>query len=223
MKKITLLFVVCLFAISASAQKGKWVKLFDGKNTNNWHSWTLNEVKGWTIENGVLSTEGKSGDLLTNKMYENFILEFDFMVSPKGNSGVLYKVLEEPGNKNLFNTYASGVEYQIIDDANYGSPTTALQKTGANYDIVAPNDFTAVKPAGEWNKGILKIQNGNVEHWLNGKKVVAYTYGNDEWKKMVANSKFAKWEYANPRDAGHISLQGHGDKVSFRKIRIKEL
>lgn len=223
MKKITLLFAACLFTITASAQKGKWVKLFDGKNLDHWHSWTLNEVKGWTIEDKVLTTEGKSGDLVTNEMYEDFILEFEFMVSPKGNSGVIYKILEEPGNKKLFNTYASGAEYQIIDDENYGAPITTKQKTGANYDMVAPSDLTVVKPAGEWNSGVLKIQDGNIEHWLNGTKVVAYTYGNDEWKENVAKSKFAKWEYANPRDKGHISLQGHGDKVSFRKIRIKEL
>lgn len=223
MKKITMLLAVCLFAFTATAQKKKWVKLFDGKNTDHWHTWTLDEVKGWAIEDGVLTTEGKSGDLVTNEKYEDFVMQFEFKISPKGNSGVLYKILEEPGNKKLFNTYASGPEYQIIDDVNYPAKTTDLQKTGANYDIIAPNDFTIVKPAGEWNKGVLKIQDGKVEHWLNGKKVVEYMYGTDEWKESVAKSKFAKWEYANPRAAGHISLQGHGDQVWFRKIRIKEL
>jgi hypothetical protein len=223
MKKITLLLAVCLFTFTASAQKGKWVKLFDGKNTDHWHSWTLNEVKGWTVEDKVLTTEGKSGDLVTNEKYEDFILEFDFMVSPKGNSGVVYKIIEEPGNKKYFNTYASGPEYQIIDDVNYPGGINNRQKTGANYDIIAPNDLTIAKPAGEWNKGVLKIQDNKVEHWLNGKKVVEYTYGSNQWSEDVGNSKFAKWEYANAHDKGHLSLQGHGDKVSFRKVRIKEL
>ena len=223
MKKIITLLTVCLLTLTASAQKKKWVKLFDGKNTDHWHSWRLNEVKGWTIEEGILTTEGKSGDLVTNEMYEDFIFEFEFMISPKGNSGVIYKIIEEPDTKKYFNTYASGPEYQIIDDVNYPAPTTTRQKTGANYDIIAPNDFTAVKAAGEWNKGVLKIQNNKVEHWLNGKKVVEYTYGSNQWNEDVAKSKFAKWEYANAHPKGHISLQGHGDRVSFRKIRIKEL
>lgn len=218
-----MLLAVCLLAFAATAQKGKWVKLFDGKNTDNWHSWTKDKVQGWTIEDGILTTEGKSGDLVTNQKYENFIMEFDFKVQPKGNSGVLYKVLEDPENKKLFNTYTSGPEYQIIDDVNYPAATTTKQKTGANYDVYAPNDLSVVKSAGEWNKGTLKVNDGKVEHWLNGKKVVEYMYGDDKWRADVANSKFAKWEYANPRAAGHISLQGHGDQVWFRKIRIKEL
>lgn len=214
---------VCTFAFTATAQKSKWVKLFDGKNTDQWHTWRQSEVKGWTIEDGILTTEGKSGDLVTNEMYEDFILEFDFKVAPKGNSGVVYKILEEPDTKKFFNTYASGPEYQIIDDVNYPAEINNRQKTGANYDIYVPNDLTVVKPAGEWNKGVIKIQNNEVEHWLNGKKVVAYTYGSEQWKADVAQSKFAKWEYATPHAKGHISLQGHGDQVWFRKIRIKTL
>lgn len=223
MKKITMLLVVCMFAFAATAQKGKWVKLFDGKNTDHWHSWTKDEVKGWTIEDGVLTTEGKSGDLVTNEKYGDFIMEFDFKVSPKGNSGVIYKIIEGDDKKKYFNTYASGPEYQIIDDVNYPAKITTKQKTGANYDVYEPNDLTVVKPAGEWNKGVLKIKDNKVEHWLNGKKVVEYTYGDDQWKEDVGKSKFAKWEYANAHDEGHISLQGHGDQVWFRKIRIKEL
>lgn len=223
MKKITMFLAVCLFTFTASAQKGKWVKLFDGKDTDHWHSWAKEEVKGWTIADKVLTTEGKSGDLVTNEMYEDFIFQFEFKISPKGNSGVVYKIIEGSDSKKYFNTYASGPEYQIIDDVNYPAEINNRQKTGANYDIIAPNDLTVVKPAGEWNKGVLKIQNNKVEHWLNGKKVVEYTYGNDEWKADVAKSKFAKWEYANAHAKGHISLQGHGDKVSYRNIRIKEL
>ena len=145
-----ILAIAVFAAMPAWAQKGKWVSLFDGKQLNGWHNWKSDKVSGWEIKDGTLTTNGKSGDLVTDKEYENFILEFEFQVSPKGNSGIIYKVLEDASKKEFFASYASGPEYQIIDDQNYPSPTTQKQKTGANYDVYEPNDFTVVKPAGEW-------------------------------------------------------------------------
>ena len=223
MKNLTIIVLALFFSLNSQAQKGKWVKLFDGKSLQNWHSWKKTDAAGWEIVNGELTTQGKGGDLLTNKQYENFIFTFEFKASPKGNSGVLYKVLENAKDSTLFNTYASGPEFQIIDDANYPQPITDKQKTGASYDIIAPYDLKIVKPAGEWNKGKIEINNNKITHTLNGVVVASYTYGTDEWAKSVAASKFAKWPYAKAHAKGHISLQGHGDVVSFKNIRIKEL
>lgn len=219
-------WVLALFvavSLPAMAQKGKWVSLFDGKQLNGWHNWKSDKVSGWEIKDGVLSTDGKSGDLVTDKEYENFILEFEFNVAPKGNSGIIYKVLEDANVKEYFASYSSGPEYQIIDDKNYPSAITDKQKTGANYDVYQPNDFNVTKPAGEWNKGKIVINQNKVEHWLNGKKVVEYMYGSEQWATDVAGSKFAKWAYATPHPKGKIALQDHGDRVSFKNIRIKEL
>ncbi len=222
MKK--LIVILALFASSqAYSQKGKWVSLFDGKSTKGWHTWNTTEVKGWSVENGLLTTKGKSGDLLTDKEYESYILEFEFRVAPKGNSGLIYKVIEDPSDKSLFAPYASGPEFQIIDDVNYPEKIQDKQKTGANYDVNPPKDLTATKPAGEWNKGKLVINKDHIEHWINGKKVVEYEYGSDIWKNDVAGSKFAKWPYAKAHAKGKIALQDHGDQIWFRTIRIKEL
>lgn len=223
MKKVAVLMFLVLWNFNSMAQKGKWVKIFDGKTTKGWHNWKSKDVAGWAIKSGVLSTEGKSGDLITDKEYENFELEFEFMVAAKGNSGVIYKIIEDPENKALFATYASGPEFQIIDDANYPQAITDKQKTGANYDVYAPSDLSIVKPAGQWNKGKIIINNNNIKHILNGKIVAEYTYGNEQWSQDVAGSKFAKWPYATAHAKGKIALQGHNDVVSFRKIRIKEL
>ncbi|WP_337042990.1 3-keto-disaccharide hydrolase [Emticicia sp. 17c] len=219
MKKV-LILALALGATSTFAQKGKWVKLFDGKTTNGWHSWHSAEVKGWHVMNGVLMTHGGSGDLVTDKEYENFELEFDFKAAPKGNSGVIYKVIEKP---EFGATYTSGPEYQIIDDKGYPSPIKDTQKTAANYDMQPANDLNIVKPAGQWNKGKIIVKDGHVEHWLNGEKVVEYEYGSTDWIAMVAKSKFANWEYANAHAKGKIALQDHGDMVSFRNMRIREL
>ena len=222
MKKIFFVLTL-LVSFGSIAQKGKWVNLFDGKTTNGWHTWKETGVKGWHVMGGVLMTHGKNGDLVTDKEYGDYILEFEFKSAPKGNSGLVYKVIEDINNKELKSTYTSGPEYQIIDDDNYPAKITDKQKTGANYDITAPISLTAVKPAGEWNKGKIVIKNNRIEHYLNGIKVADYEYGSVKWADDVAGSKFANWPYAKAHAKGKIALQDHGDMVSFRKIRIKEL
>lgn len=214
-------------AVAGFVKPSPWTTLFDGKSTKGWHSYNKTGVQGWTIDNGTLTTDGKAGDLVTDKEYENFELEFDFKVQPKGNSGVIYKVIE---SKDLNQPYISGPEYQVIDDKGYVWVENGQQKqlstkqlTGASYDVLAPNDLSVVKPAGEWNKGRIVVNNDHVQHFLNGKKVVEYHYGGEEWKKLVAGSKFAKWKYAEPHAKGRIALQGHGDTVWYRNIRIREL
>jgi len=228
--KNTLLFAGLLgasVAVVGFVKPSPWMNLFDGKSTKGWHSYNKTGVQGWKIENGTLTTDGKSGDLVTDREFENFDLEFEFKAQPKGNSGVIYKVIESP---ELNQPYISGPEFQVIDDKGYEwvengqrKQLSTKQLTGASYDVLAPNDLSVVKPAGEWNKGRIVVKNNHVEHWLNGKKVVEYHYGGDEWKKLVAASKFAKWKYAEPHAKGRIALQGHGDTVWYRNIRIREL
>ncbi len=218
MKKYLLILSTCAIFTSASAQN--WTTLFDGNGIKGWHSWKKFDIKGWHVMGGVLMTHGGNGDLVTDKEYGDFELEFEFKAAPKGNSGVIYKVIERD---DLGATYTSGAEYQIIDDKNYPDQIKDVQKTAANYDIQPANDLTIVKPAGEWNTGRIIIKNNHIEHWLNGVKVVEYEYGNDKWKADVVKSKFATWEYAKPHAKGKIALQDHGDMVSFRNIRIKEL
>lgn len=217
MKKV---LILALAACSSMAYAQKTVKLFDGKTTNGWHTWHETTVKGWHVMDGVLMSHGGNGDLVTDKEFEDFELTFEFKAAPKGNSGVIYKVLETP---ELSASYMSGPEYQIIDDKNYPGKIKDTQKTAANYDMQPANDLTIVKPAGEWNTGKILIKDNHVEHWLNGKKVVEYEYGSTDWLSMVAKSKFADWVFAKAHAKGKIALQDHGDMVSFRNIKIKEL
>lgn len=214
--------------VVAVAKPGKWVSLFDGKTIKDWHSYHHDGVVGWYVEDGAMTPDGTGGDLVTNKEYENFDLEFEFKIPKGSNSGVVYKVIDSPDIKS---TYMSGPEYQVIDDKGYLDGNGKLydlkdtQMTGANYDVQPPTDFSLVKTPGEWNKGRIVVNNNHVEHYLNGKKVVDYQYGSDEWKAMVAKSKFADWAYAKPHAKGKIALQNHNPKerVWYRNIKIREL
>ncbi|WP_246169091.1 3-keto-disaccharide hydrolase [Rudanella paleaurantiibacter] len=222
------LLAATLTAATPPPKKTKWTSLFDGKTTTGWHRYLKTDTNGWKVESGALTTDGKQGDLVSDKEFENFDLEFEFKVQPKGNSGVIYKVLEDAQYNQ---TYVSGPEYQVIDDKGYEwrdkdgklMKLNNNQLTAANYDMIPPGDLNVSKPAGEWNKGRILVNNNHVEHWLNGKKVVEYEYGSDTWKGMVAKSKFAKMPYANPHGKGKIALQGHGDTVWYRNIRVKEM
>ena len=226
MKNVLLLLLFLTIATVNAQKRTKWQKIFDGKTTQNWHSYHKTNVEGWTVAHNVLTTDGKKGDLVTDAEFENFEFEFEFMASAKGNSGVIYKVIEDPKNA----TYYTGPEYQIIDDEGYPPSNdngklvsiNNKQKTGACYDMYEPM-AKVVKPAGEWNKGRIIVVDNRVEHWLNGVKVIDYEYGSEDWKMHLAVSKFAKWGYAKPHSSGHIALQGHGDPVSYRKLKIRKL
>lgn len=229
------LLIPCLL-LSAMAlaippgSKAKWTSLFDGKTIKGWHSYHKDGVVGWYVEDAAMTPDGTGGDLVTDKEYENFELEFEFKIPKGSNSGVVYKVTDSPDIKT---TYMSGPEYQVIDDHGYDwkdkdGKSVKLdnnQMTGANYGILPPSDMTASKPATEWNKGRILVNNNHVEHYLNGKKVVDYEYGSDAWKKMVATSKFAQWPYATAHAKGKIALQNHSPKerVWYRNVQIREL
>jgi len=226
--RFTAVFMLTVLVVTAvqATKTSKWKKLFDGKTTTGWHSYNKTKVAGWMAMNGTLMSHGKSGDLVTDDEYENFEFEFEFKTSPKGNSGVIYKVVEDPKNPSYF----SGPEYQVIDDEGYppfndGGKMVRIndkQKTGANYDMYPPTQNVA-KPAGQWSKGKIMVKNNHVEHWLNGKKVVEYQYGSDDWKEKLAKSKFSKWPYATPHAKGKIALQDHSDPISYRNLRIRTL
>lgn len=226
MKRIVLLCL--LFSPVAFAFPPKWTSLFDGKTIKGWHSYHKEGVVGWYVEDGTLTPDGTGGDLVTDKEYENFELEFEFKIPKGSNSGVVYKIIDSPDIKS---TYMSGPEYQVIDDKGYLDGNGKLyglketQMTGASYDMIPPSDLTITKAPGEWNKGRIVVNKNHVEHFLNGKKVVDYMYGSDEWKALVTKSKFASWPYATPHAKGKIALQNHSPKerVWYRNVQIREL
>ena len=229
------IFVVNFLPNNISQQeKNNGVQLlWDGKTTNGWRGAYKDHFpeKGWEIKDGVLSVLGaegneaaNGGDIVTDKEYGAFVLQFDFKMTPGANSGVKYFVTEKEHNVGS----AIGLEYQILDDALH--PDAKLgsidnRTLGSLYDLIPPvKEPRARKKMGEWNKGMLIVHaDGTVEHWLNGWKMLDYKRGSQYYYALVAKSKFQQWPNFGMAEKGHILLQDHGNSVSFRSIKIIEL
>jgi hypothetical protein len=207
-----------------------WQLLFDGQSTAGWRGYNKQAFpeKGWEVKDGmltVLKAEGETaagGDIITEKQYENFDLQFEFKITQEANSGILYRVKEIPNAPG----WHSGPEYQVIDNQGWTvkdpSFNMATHRTGDNYDLhAAPGDYS--KPVGEWNQGRVMVNNGKVEHWLNGQKTIEYDFNSTAYKDVVKKSKFAKLKEYGANKKGHIGIQEHGATVYYRNIKIKEL
>lgn len=231
MKKIILplMAVAALFVFrSLSPEKQGWHPLFDGKTTQGWHTYGKTEAGGaWKAENGVLhldpvakkQTNG-GGDLVTDEDFTNFHLRLEWKIAPKGNSGIIFLVNENP---SLYHqTYNTGPEMQVLDNDGHPDAKIFKHRAGDLYDLIASSKET-VKPAGQWNKAEIMVNNGKLNLFLNGTKVVSTTLWDDNWKKLVAGSKFASMPGFGAFRSGKIALQDHGDEVWFRNIMIKKL
>lgn len=214
-------------------KKDGWRLLFDGKTSKGWigaYKKTFPE-KGWKIGNGtitVLSSQGKEsangGDIVTADQFSAFDLSFQFKLSPGGNSGVKYFVTLSENNTGS----AIGLEYQVLDDSLHPDAKLGIagNRTMASlYDLIKANKQSRfIHQPGEWNTGrIIVYPNNHVEHYLNGIKVLEYERGSKEFRDLVAISKYKVWDHFGEAKQGHILLQDHGDEVSYRNIKIKEL
>ena len=219
--------------LSAQEQHNGVRLLWDGKTTNGWRGAHKKEFpsKGWEIQNGTISVlpsgGGESengGDIVTEETFGAFDLQFEFRLTEGANSGVKYFVTENEENKGS----AIGLEYQVLDDAKHPDAKQGVvgNRTLASlYDLIPSIKITRdAPPVGEWNSGRIVVYPDNrIEHWLNGYKVVEYQRGTPIYNALVARSKYAKWKDFGMAEEGRILLQDHGDKVSFRSIKIRVL
>jgi hypothetical protein len=240
----TLLFLLLLPALAlaqsntltAKEKREGWKLLFDGKTTTGWRG-AYKEgfpTGGWAVEDGTLSiakTDGResqnAGDIVTAGEYSNFDLTFEFRLTEGANSGLKYFVVEHQPKPS---GSAFGLEYQVLDDARH--PDAKMGREGNRtvsslYDLM-PAQNKPVVQIGAWNQGRVLSKGNHVEHWLNGTKVLEYERGSEEFRKLVAQSKYAAPAYNKQgrfgeAPKGHILLQDHGDRVSFRSIKIREL
>ncbi len=215
-----------------------WELLWDGKTNKGWRGAKLDHFpeQGWEINEGVLTVKesggGESrngGDIITEKTYANFILQVDFSITEGANSGIKYFV--DPGlNKGTGS--AIGCEFQILDNKNHPDAKKGIEGNrtlGSLYDLIPAQAATdqlsnyLFRGIGKWNRAMIIVKGCKVEHWLNNIKIVEYERCSQEWRALVAYSKYKNWPNFGEVKEGYILLQDHGNTVSFKNIKIKEL
>ena len=232
-KKIDLQPRVVMNNLLTKEEDEGWKMLWDGKTTNGWRGAKLDTFPkgGWEIKDGaltVLSSGGheskNGGDIVTKQKYTDFELQVDFKITEGANSGIKYYVDTE---LNKGEGSSIGLEFQILDDLRH--PDAKLgnhegsRTVSSLYDLIQADTSKVVNPIGEWNHAYILSIDNHVEHWLNGKKVLEYNRESPEYRKLVAESKYKVWSNFGEAKQGRILLQDHGDRVSFRNIKIRPL
>ena len=229
-KKICASILLATLIQTASAQQAvpKGFKLlFDGATTTGWHNYGKTTVgSAWKIEpDGILhfdptaSKDGQGGDIVTDKEYTNFHLKLEWKVAEKANSGIIFLIKED--TKKYPNTYNTGLEMQILDNDGHTDGKIEKHRAGNLYDLIK-SVSEPLKPVGEWNTAEVVCKNGKLTLVLNGVIVVETVLWNDNFKSLIAGSKFANWADFGTFKTGKIALQDHGENVWFRNIMIKE-
>jgi hypothetical protein len=217
-------------SLTAAEKKDGYNLLFDGVDSKGWHSpdKTSFPEKGWTIKDGLITVqantgkEGPSGgDILTDKQYSAFDLSFDFLLTTGANSGLKYFAAVNKGA-------ALGLEYQVLDDKVH--PDAKMGRDGNRtmsslYDLIpAKKQARFTHEPGKWNTArVVVYPNNHVEHYLNGVKVLEYERNSKAFLDLIAISKYKNLPNFGQGKEGYILLQDHGNEVSYRSIRIKEL
>ncbi len=214
---------------SATANQDGWITLFDGTSTKGWHSYGHSSVGDiWQIQDGALyadttkKVKGSHGnnDLVTDDEYENYDLKLEWKISPNGNSGIIFNIKEDT---TLYkNTYNTGLEMQVLDNNGHPDAKIIKHRAGDLYDLISSSKET-VKPVGEWNQAEIVVKDGKLDLFLNGTNVVSTTLWDDNWKKLVAGSKFKNMPGFGTFKKGKIALQEHNNAVWYRNIQIKKL
>jgi hypothetical protein len=195
-----------------------WRLLFDGRTTKGWRRYKKTRMPdGWVVKDGCLVRVGPGGDICTDDEFDNFELQLEWRIAPAGNSGIFFRVSEQYDWP-----FFTGPEFQVLDNAEHADGRSPLTSAGSNYGLHAPvRDVT--EPVGFFNQVRIVANGPHVEHWLNGVKIVEYELWSDEWKQLVANSKFKQWPAYGMMRRGHFVLQDHGDMVWYRNIKVREI
>ena len=201
--------ILLVIASLTSAYAGEFVTLFNGKDLTNWGGKDKTELAGYKVEDGTITSTPQCRSLMTEKEYSSYVLKFEFKLTSGANNGL---GVHYPGKGDAAYT---GMEIQILDNTH---PKYAKLKDyqfhGGLYTLVAAKKGH-LKPVGEWNKETVTINGPHVKVELNG--VVIMEANLDEVNKAKPKHEGAK------RRKGHIAFCGHGDIVSFKNIKIKEL
>lgn len=185
--------------------------LFNGWNLQGW----VGDVVGYVAENGsiVIHPDMGSGNLYTSSEYSDFIFRFDFKLSPGANNGLGIRAPLEGDAAYM------GMEIQILDNtAETYAELQPYQYHGSVYGVV-PAKRGFLRPVGEWNREEVTVRGRRVTVKLNGVIIV-----DADLDDVSAGGTMDGRDHPGlKRSSGHIGFLGHGSRVEFRNIFIRDL
>ncbi len=231
--------------LTPTEQAAGWRLLFNGRTLAGWRGVGYDTVPTghWVVVDGAIKkvasgdvprvADGRplvGGDLMTVDSFVDFELSFEWKVTPGANSGVKYNVSETislaqggAGTQGGPTHSALGFEYQILDDDRHADGKLPTHRSGALYDLVAPNETKHPRPVGQWNRSRIVFRGNHGEHWLNGTRILEFELGTARMDSLLAISKYHTIPAFANRRVGHIVLQDHGDEVYFRNVKVRPL
>ena len=210
--KYQIYLITLTLLVSVHGKSKNDSNLFSSDDFSQWTKVNGKPVgSGWIIKNGVVHRKSLSGDIITKEKFKDFELTFEWKISEAGNSGIKYRTRG-----------SLGLEYQVLDDLKHKDNKNPTHRAASLYELVAAPDSKPLNKVGVWNKGRIVAKGNQIEHWLNGEKVVEITWGTDDWKERFQKSKYRKNEGFGSWE-GPILLQDHNDPAWFTNLKIKRL
>ena len=198
-----------------------WRLLFDGTSTHGWRGFKKKAFpsQGWTVQDGCLGHLGKAGggDIVTVEKFLDYDFTFEWRMDPGGNSGVKYFIDEKRDG-------AIGHEYQLLGTTDEAEARKDLKHATASfYDVLPVGTNGASRTPGEWNQSRIVVRGQQVEHWLNGERVLSYALGSDQVLAGITTSKFKTVAGFGTKFPHPVLLQDHGGEIWFRNLKIRPL
>lgn len=212
--------------LTDAEKKEGWKLLFDGKTLNGWHLYNKGKIaSAWTVRDGDLYCDPEAykperGDLVSDGIFTNYELKFDWKIAQGGNSGVFINVAEQ---KDLPTAWTSGPEYQLLERSHPDFDMSPQKRAGALFNLYPPKNAVDPKPFDQWNQSVIKQVNGTIEFYLNGVLTAQQDLTSQAWKDKIAQSNFKAFPQFGTFTKGRIALQDWSKGIAFRNIKVKPL